>query len=110
MKYQVRSYPIANTGDTILARLESMDEGNNNTRARVTNSMTQGDSATVDVDLGSWDVENLLRDVDDDGESLVNLEQGDVVNGQTSLLQSLGDGESWGGGEVNGVNASISIG
>lgn len=86
-----------------------MDEGNNNTRARVTNGMTQGDSATVDVDLGPWDVENLLGDVDDDGEGLVDLKQGDFVNVQTSLLQCLGDGESWGGGEVDGVNASIGI-
>ena len=86
-----------------------MDEGNDNTRARVTNGMAQGDSATVDVNLGSWDVENLLRNVDDDGECLVDLEQGDVINGQTSLVQSLGDGESWSGGEVDGLNASISI-
>jgi len=86
-----------------------MDEGNYDTRARVTNGMTQGDSATVDVDLGSWDVENLLGDVDDDGEGLIDLEQGDVVNGQTSLLHSLGDSESWGSGEVDRVNASIGI-
>jgi hypothetical protein len=86
-----------------------MDKGNNNTRARVTNGVTQGDSATVDVDLGSWNVENLLCDVNDDGKGLVDFEQGDVVNSQASLLQSLGDGESWGGGEVDGVNASIGI-
>lgn len=71
--------------------------------------MTQGDSATIDVDLGSWDVENLLGDVDDDGEGLVDLEQGDLVNGQTSLLESLGDGDGWSGREIDGVNAGISI-
>lgn len=86
-----------------------MDERNDNTRARVTNGMTQGDSATVHVDLGPRDIENLLGDVDDDGEGLVNLKQGDVVNGQTSLLQSLWDGKGRGGGEVDGVNPSISV-
>lgn len=84
-----------------------MDEGNDDTRARVTNGMTQGDSATININFRSWDVENLLGDVDDNGEGLVDLEQGDVVNSQTGLLQSLGDGESWGGREVDGVNASI---
>ena len=51
-----------------------MDKGNDNTRAGVTNGVTQGDSATVNVDLGSWDVENLLGDIDDNGEGLVDLE------------------------------------
>jgi len=72
--------------------------------------MTQGDSAAVDVDLRSWDVENLLGDVNDNGEGLVDLEQGDVINGQSSFLQSLGDGDGRGGGEVDGVNASVGIG
>lgn len=71
--------------------------------------MTQGDSATVDVDLGSWDVENLLGDVNDNRESLVDLEQGDVINSQASFLQSLGDSDSRGGREVDGVNASVGI-
>jgi len=86
-----------------------MDEGNDNTRAGVAYGVTQSDSATVDVDLGSWDVENLLGDVNDNGEGLVDLEQGDVINGQAGFLQSLGDGDSRGGGEVDGVNASIGI-
>jgi len=36
--------------------------------------MTQGHSTTVNVDLGSWDVENLLGNVNDNGEGLVDLE------------------------------------
>ena len=71
--------------------------------------MTQGDSTTIDVDLGSGDVENLLGDVDDYGEGLVDLEQGDIIDGQASFLQSLGDGDGRGGGEVDGVNASVGI-
>jgi len=71
--------------------------------------MTQGDSATVNVDLGSWDVENLLGDVNDNREGFIDLEQGDIVNGQSSFLQSLGNGDSWGGGEVNGINTGIGI-
>lgn len=86
-----------------------MNQGNDDTRAGVPNGMTQGDRTTVDVDLGSRDVENLFGDVNDNRESLINLEQGDVVNGQASFLQSLGDGNSWGGGEVDRVNASIGI-
>jgi hypothetical protein len=87
-----------------------MDEGNDDARARVANCMTQGNSTAVDVHLGSWNIENLLGDIDDNGESLVDLKQGDIVNGQASLLQSLGDGESWSGGEINRVNASVGIG
>ena len=86
-----------------------MDEGNDDTGAGVTDGMTQGDSAAVDVDLGSWDVENLLGDVNDNGECLINLEQGDIVDGQASFLQSLGDGDSRGGGEVDGIDASIGM-
>ena len=86
-----------------------MDEGNNDTRARIANGMTQGNSTTVNVDLGSWDVENLLGDVDDDGEGLVNLKQGDIFNGQVCFLQCLGDGDSRGSREVDGVDASIGI-
>ena len=71
--------------------------------------MTQGDSATVNIDLGSWDVENLLGDINDDGEGLVDLEQGDLINGQACFLQGLGNGDSWSGGEVDGVNASIGM-
>lgn len=58
-----------------------MDKGNDDTRARITNGMTQGDSATVDVNLGSRDIKNLLGDVNDDREGLIDLKQGDVVNG-----------------------------
>jgi len=71
--------------------------------------MTQGDRSTVNVNLRSRDVENLLGDVDDDGEGLVDLKQGDFVSGQASPFQRLGNGESRGGGEVDGVNTSISI-
>ena len=86
-----------------------MNKGYDDTRAGVSDGMTQSDSATVNVHLGSRDVENLLSDVDDNGEGLINLEQGDVVNSQTSLLQSLGDSQSRGSGEVNRVDAGIGI-
>lgn len=86
-----------------------MDEGNDDTRTGVANGMTQGDGPTVNVNLRPRNVENLLGDVDDDGEGLVDLKQGDVINGQASLLQSLGNGDGRGGGEVDGVDASISI-
>jgi len=86
-----------------------MDERNDDTRAGVTDGMTQGNGATVNVDFGPWDAKNLLCDVNDDGEGLVNLEQGDVVNGKASFLESLGDGDSGSGGEVDGINTRISI-
>jgi hypothetical protein len=87
-----------------------MDEGYDDTGAGVSNSMTQSDSATVNVYLGSWDVEDLLSDVDDNRERLVDLKQGDVINGQTSLLQSLGDSQSRGGGEVNRIDTGVGVG
>jgi hypothetical protein len=87
-----------------------MNEGYDDTRAGVSNSMTQSDSATVNVNLGSWDVEDLLSDIDDNRERLVDLKQGDVVNGQTSPLQSLGDSQSRGGGEVNRIDTGVGVG
>lgn len=106
---RVKTYSVANTGYTILTRLKGVDESDDNARAGVTNGMTQGNTTTVNVHLGSRDTEDLLGNVDDNRESLVNLEQGDVINCQVSLLQGLGDGESWGGGEVDRVNASVGI-
>ena len=86
-----------------------MDEGNNDPRAGVTDGVAQGNAATVNVNLGSWNAQDLLGDVDDNRESLVDLKQRDLINGQASLLQGFGDGESWGGGEVDRVNASVGI-
>lgn len=71
--------------------------------------MAQGNGTTVNVYLGPWDVENLFGDVDDNGKGLIDLEQGDIVDIQASLLQSYGYGDSRGGGEINGVNASIGM-
>jgi len=41
-----KTYTIANCGSTILARLEGVDKGNDNTGARVANGMTETDGTT----------------------------------------------------------------
>ena len=86
-----------------------MDEGDDDTGARVTNGMAEGDSTSVDIHFGSGDIKNLLSKVDNNGEGLVYLEQGDFVNRQASFLEGLGDSDGWGGGEINGVNAGVGI-
>lgn len=86
-----------------------MDEGDDDTGARVTNGMAEGDSTSVNVHFGSGDIENLLSKVDNNGESLVYLKQGDFVYRQASLLEGLGDGDGRSGGEINGVNAGVGI-
>jgi hypothetical protein len=86
-----------------------VDKRNDNTRAGVTDGVAQGDSAAINVDLGSWNVENLLGDIHNNGEGLVDFEQRDFVNGQASLLEGLGNGKGRGGGEVNGFDTSIGV-
>jgi len=41
-----RTYTVANTGSTILARLQGVDEGHNNARSRVANGVAESDSTT----------------------------------------------------------------
>ncbi len=42
------THPIADTGRTILSRLQCMNQGDNDTRARVADGMTESHSTTVD--------------------------------------------------------------
>jgi hypothetical protein len=64
----------------------------------------------IDVNLCGVDIANLLCDTNDDRESLVQFELGNVVHGEVGLLQSNGESFCRSFGEVDGVNASISPG
>jgi hypothetical protein len=61
----------------------------------------------IDVDLGGIDVADLLGNSDDNGEGFVEFEQGDVVDGEVGLLESLGEGDSGCFREVDGLSAGI---
>jgi len=61
----------------------------------------------VDVDLRGIDVANLLSNANDNRERLVELEKGDVIGSDISLLESDGEGNSGCLGEINGINTSI---
>jgi hypothetical protein len=84
-----------------------MDQGNDDARARVTDGVTERDGTTVDVDLGGVELVDLLGDADDDGEGLVDLEEGDVGNGEVGLFESLGQSDGGCLGEVDGLNTGI---
>ena len=51
-----------------------MHKTDNNPRARVANSMTERDGATMDIDLARVEGEDLLSDLYDDGKRLINFE------------------------------------
>lgn len=64
--------------------------------------------APVDVDLCGVNAANLLCDSDDHGESLVQLEEGDVIDGEVSLLQSNWQSDGRCFREVDRLNTGIS--
>lgn len=105
-----RKTHVANTGNTVLSRLEKVNEGNDDPRSRRTESMTESDSATEDVELLSGDVEELLVGDGDGGERLVDLEFGDLVDGETGALEGGRDGTGGSDGEVDGSAGSVGEG
>lgn len=70
--------------------------------------MAESDGTTVNVDLVLAQVEELHVGERNDGESLVDLESVDSALLDTGVLQSLGDGEGRGGGELGGVLSGVS--
>jgi hypothetical protein len=87
-----------------------VDKRNDDPRTRRTESVTESDSATEDVELLSGNVEELLVGDGDGGESLVDLELGDLVDGETGALEGSGDGASGSNGEVDGSTGSVGEG
>lgn len=63
----------------------------------------------VDVDLFGSNVQHFLDYPDNRGESLVDLEQRDIIDRQTSILQGGGNSQCRCAGEVNGLNTSIRV-
>lgn len=61
----------------------------------------------IDVDLCGVELANLLGDADNDGESLVEFKEGDIVNSEVSLPESLRKGDGRCFREVDGVYTSI---
>ena len=84
-----------------------MDQGDDDARARVTDGVAEGDGTTVDVDLCGVEPVDLLGDADDDGEGLVDLEKGDVGNGEVGLCEGLGERDGGCLREVDWLNTSI---
>lgn len=65
--------------------------------------MTQGDSSSTGVDILGAKAEDLCVGLDDSGEGLVELPDGDVFLLQARLLEELLDAGRGGDGEVNWV-------
>jgi hypothetical protein len=99
---------VADTSRSIFTGLQRVGEGDDDTGARVADSVAKRDSTTIDVDLGGIDVADLLGDTDDNGEGLVQLELGNLVDGKTSLLECERNSLGRCLREVDGVNTSIS--
>lgn len=99
---------IANGSSTVLAGLQCVDEGYDDTRAGVSNGVAKSDCTTIDVDLLGRDLADLLCNADDDREGFVEFEEGNIVVRDAGLLQSLGESDSGSLREVNGVNTCVS--
>ena len=63
--------------------------------------MSEGNSTTVDVELLGRDLEQTLVCDGDGGEGLVDLELGDLVDGEPGLLECERDSLGGSNGEVN---------
>src|SRR6185437_2051586 len=72
-----------------VATLEFVDHGAQNHCAGGSQRVTHGDGAAVDVELLVGNVEVLLELQHHGGEGLVQLEQVDVVDGQTGAVEHL---------------------
>ena len=120
------THPIADTGSTVLPRLQGVYKRDEDTRTRVTDGMAEGNGTTREyvnccafsnnygdvpegVDLRGVNTELLLGDTDNNGERLVNLEVRDVVELETGALNGGRECEGRCLREVNGVDTSVSI-
>ena len=57
----VNTYPVADTSGTVLARLQRVHQGYDNTGARVTDGMAESDSTADDTSQQMWLGEPGLR-------------------------------------------------
>ena len=73
-------------------------------------SVTESDSTTVNVELLGRNVENLLVGNSDGRESFVDLELGDLVDGDTCSLEGERNGVSRGDREVDRSAGSVGEG
>lgn len=69
--------------------------------------MTDGDGATIDVDLFGIKTQELDVGEGNDGEGLVDLVKVNVLVGQAGVLDSLGDGQGRRNGEALGLPLGV---
>ena len=100
---------VADTGAAVpgLLLLQDRGEGCEDTGARGTERVADGNRATEDVDALGVEAEDLNVGQGNNGESLVDLVEVNVLLGQTSVLDGLGDGQGRGSGEALGLMGGI---
>lgn len=97
----------ADAAKLALLCLEDTDQGGQNASTTGTKRVTDGNSTTVDVDLILGEAEQLHVGQSDNTEGLVDLEGVNRLLGHASVLQSLGDSQGGGGGELAGLLLGI---
>ncbi|ROV93349.1 hypothetical protein VSDG_06889 [Cytospora chrysosperma] len=107
---------VANTSNTNLGLLllEYRRQGGDNTGSRASQRVTNGNGAAEDVDLLSVEAQQLHVGQGNDGESLVDLVEVNLLGGDAGVLDGLGDGQRGGGREllrcVGGVTPAEDLG
>lgn len=101
---------VADTSATNLGTLLLQDggESGDDTGTRGAERVANGDGATKDVDIVTREAENLHVGEGNNGESLVDLVEVDVLFGEASVLNGLGDGKSGSDGES--LRFTLSVG
>lgn len=101
---------ITDTDTSNLAALllQDADKGSQDTGTAGTEWVTECNCTSVNIDLLSRKVEEFHICESDDAERLVDLECVDGVLGDAGMLESLGDGECWGGCELAGCLGGVS--
>ena len=101
------SAAVADAGAAKLALLEQRRERDGNSAPGGANRVAEGNGATGNVDLGRVEVEDLLVGEHHGGEGLVDLVQGNVVDGDPGHGQGARDGLGGSGGELLGVVGGV---
>src|SRR6478752_1987687 len=100
---------VADTNGTNLGRLllEDGGKGGDNTGTRASKRVADGNGTTVDINLVRVQTKDLHVSESNGGEGLVDLVVLDLVGGQTSVLDGLGNGQSGSDGETLRLTLSI---